>query len=358
METTKILFLAANPFNTDRLSLDEELRAIKEQVREASSGNRFEVISVEAARPDDWLQALNAQRFRMVHFSGHGTKSGALQHVGDDGRAQQVSPDALKNVFRALKGEVRFVIFNACYSRPQAQALVKEIDCAIGMNDTIEDEAAITFIRAFYRALFSGRSVENAFAQGKAALSLQGLAGDQIPELFVRSGVKAAEISLTGASTRSASEAISLFYCYAPEDEQFCRALDKQLIVMQRQGLITKFESQDMQAGDLTPEKMQSALDAAQIILLIVSTDFFASDAIYTEQLKQAMNRRELGAARVIPIIVRPTQGWERSAFGNLAALPKEKRPVSAWKGRREEALYSIAVSIRNVVEGMKKESK
>ena len=82
-------------------------------------------------------------------------------------------------------------MLNACYSRPQAEALAETIDCSIGMNQPIGDEAAIVFAASFYRALGFGRSVQEAFELGKAALLLEGIPEDKTPELLTRAGVDA-----------------------------------------------------------------------------------------------------------------------------------------------------------------------
>jgi hypothetical protein len=81
------------------------------------------------------------------------------------------------------------VVLNACYSIEQATALVRVIDFVVGMNDKVGDKAAIKFAASFYRALGFGRSVQNAFDQGITAIRLEGLAGSDVPELLIRTGV-------------------------------------------------------------------------------------------------------------------------------------------------------------------------
>jgi serine/threonine protein kinase len=100
-----------------------------------------------------------------------------------------VSQAALVNLFQTLKDNIRVVLLNACYSRTQAEAITEQIDCAIGMKQEVGDEAAILFAASFYRALGFGRSVREAFEQGKTALLLEGLDEQAIPELLVRKGV-------------------------------------------------------------------------------------------------------------------------------------------------------------------------
>ena len=87
-------------------------------------------------------------------------------------------------------------MLDACFSRPQAEAITEVIDCAIGMKRAIGDQAAITFAASFYRAIGFGHSVRAAFDQGKTALMLQGIPEVDTPELLVRLGIDAKSLLL------------------------------------------------------------------------------------------------------------------------------------------------------------------
>ena len=68
----KILILTANPKNSDKLRLDEEVREIQEGLQRSRSRDQFEIISKWAVRPDDLRRALLDHEPQIVHFSGHG----------------------------------------------------------------------------------------------------------------------------------------------------------------------------------------------------------------------------------------------------------------------------------------------
>src|SRR3954447_17829712 len=196
MDKLKVLFLAANPAGPQPLQLDEEIRQITAKVRASEHRDSLELVSRWAVRPDDLVQALLEVRPHVVHFSGHGSKAQELILLDDQGNPKPVSKEALAYLFRTLKDNVRVVVLNACYSRPQAEALAEAIDCTIGMNRPIGDEAAIVFAASFYQAVGFGRSVEEAFELGKAALLLEGIPEDQTPELLTHQGVDAAGLRL------------------------------------------------------------------------------------------------------------------------------------------------------------------
>lgn len=189
MNKVTALFLAANPLSTNRLSLDEEIRAITDKIRSSEHREFLELKSVWAVRPDDLIQSLNEHKPHIVHFSGHSSISGEVTFVDNNGVPKFVSPQALKSLFTTLRDNVRTIILNSCYSKIQALAITEVIDCAIGMNDAIGDQAAITFAASFYRAIGFGRSVKEAFEQGRTALLLEGIPEENTPELLVKIGV-------------------------------------------------------------------------------------------------------------------------------------------------------------------------
>jgi hypothetical protein len=185
-----VLFVAANPLATTRLSLDEEVRRIVDKMRGAKYQSSIELRTAWAARPDDLLMSLNQFSPDVLHFSGHGNPEGQLAFVDDGGRAKLVSNRALTATLHSAGSSVQLVVLNACYSKQQAAALIGVIPCAIGMNAAIGDEAAIVFSAAFYRAIAYGGSVRRAFDQAVAALLLEGLPEESTPELLYNSNIE------------------------------------------------------------------------------------------------------------------------------------------------------------------------
>jgi tetratricopeptide (TPR) repeat protein len=199
MKTT-ILFLAANPDGVTKLALDTECRAIREKIRASDFPKALDFRTEWAVRPDDLLQYLNEYRPHVVHFSGHGSASEELVLHNETDQAKPVSKEALRSLFTTLRDNIRLVVLNACYSRAQAEAVVEVIDCAIGMKKAIGDQAAIVFAASFYRALGFGRSVKDAFDQGRTALLLEGIPEENTPDLLVKAGGDASRVFLAGPS--------------------------------------------------------------------------------------------------------------------------------------------------------------
>ena len=197
MSKVKVLFVAANPAGTQPLQLDEEIRQITIKIRASKYRDSLELASQWAVRPDDLLQALLEHRPDIVHFSGHGCRTEeAIILLDQNGLPKPVSKGALAQLFRTLKDNVRVVLLNACWTRPQAEAIAQTIDCTIGMKRAIGDAAAIVFAASFYRAIGFGRSVQEAFDIGKLALLLEGIPEEETPELLTREGADASGLVL------------------------------------------------------------------------------------------------------------------------------------------------------------------
>jgi hypothetical protein len=315
------------------LALDEELRALEERLQEAPARDHIEITSIQAARPDDWLRALKAHRFRVVHFSGHGTREGALQHVGRYGTAQPVSFEALKATLRTLKGDICLLVLNACYSRQQAEMLVEDIDCVLAMNGEIYDRVAITFMQAFYRALFDGRAVQNAFEQGKAALLLEGLPGAHVPELLVRPGVDAANVTLLASSARDKA-----FIAFSPDDKHFLQELHTHLAYGEEKGVLRYWDTTRLEPGTRQQQETLRALASTRIAVLLLSASFFASKAIMQKQLPLLLQAAERDEVRILCVLVRPVSSVDPALeqFGLV-----NEQPLSAITQAKRENVWS-----------------
>jgi hypothetical protein len=197
-----ILFLAANPIETDRLTLDREARAIQVELERSGARDRFEFVTRWAAEPIDLLRELRRLHPAVVHFSGHGRSGGVtgsradtsqsrdvhggedaqdggqcagLLFEGPDGQPQLVSVMALRDAFGAAGSSVKLVVLSACYSELAAEALLAHVDCVVGMAGCVRDAAARSFAIGFYGGLGEGESIAAAHKDGCAAVGLEGL---------------------------------------------------------------------------------------------------------------------------------------------------------------------------------------
>ena len=183
-DVRKILFLGVNPEGTERLRIDEEVRKIDEGLRLSQHRDKFELITKLAVRVKDLRRYLLDESPHIVHFSGHGEGEEGLVFEDDNGNMKLVDGDALANLFKLFSDSIECIVLNACYSNSQSESIVKHIPSVIGMNNKMPDDAAIEFSVAFYDALGAGRTIDFAYELGKSAIEMEGISGNQIPQLL------------------------------------------------------------------------------------------------------------------------------------------------------------------------------
>jgi hypothetical protein len=193
MSKIKILFFASSPQKMSQSDLQIEAREIDEKIHYAEFSHSLEFIPRLAVRSSDVLKALNEVQPHIVHFSGHGRTDGIILLDKDD-QPILVKVDVFKDLFITMKDNVQIVFFNNCYSEENAISVSKVIDCVVGMNTLAEDKSAIVFAASFYSAIGSGRSVQDAFDQGKVELKLEGLPGSATPVLKHRDEVNPSSV--------------------------------------------------------------------------------------------------------------------------------------------------------------------
>lgn len=189
-----ILFLAANPQDTQKLALDQEVRSITEAIRKSEERDGIEFFSRWAVQSLDILQAINETDPEIIHFSGHGSEKGEIVLDDGSGKTTLVSKEAMAAAVISASKKIRLIFFNACFSQQEAKAVVEKVEAAIGMNTEIGDEAAIVFAAQFYSSIGFGLNLQQSFDQAKAALLLKGIPEADTPVLFVKEGLLAADI--------------------------------------------------------------------------------------------------------------------------------------------------------------------
>jgi hypothetical protein len=143
-------------------------------------------------------------------------------------------------------------------------------------------------------------------------------------------------------------EPIALFLSYANEDEALLRKLETHLSLLKRQHLISIWHNRQTSPGSDWGQERESHLQQASLILLLVSSDFLASDSCYDVEMQQALERYEANGARVIPLILRPCT-WRTAPFGHFACLPHNGTPVTMWDNE-DAAWNDVERGIRQVI--------
>lgn len=200
----KILFLASNPSDTAKLQLTTEHSRVSAKLQEAPAPEKFPLKFKQAVTPSEFSQYLFLEKPDIVHFSGHGDRQAPdVQQVMTESRAGRPDPAAaednkqpdesgiflldedkrhahfvnttfltftFKNIVERQKIPIKVVVFNACHSSEQAQAISEIVPYVVGTSWSVGDKAAIAFASGFYFGVAEGMTIENAvnFGIGQA----------------------------------------------------------------------------------------------------------------------------------------------------------------------------------------------
>ncbi|KAM3108618.1 GUN4 domain-containing protein [Phormidesmis sp. 146-33] len=149
---------------------------------------------------------------------------------------------------------------------------------------------------------------------------------------------------------------VTVFFSYSHKDEALRDKLSEHLSILKRHQVIQDWHDRQIGAGAEWATEIDANLNAADIILLLISSSFLNSDYCWGNELQQAMQRHEAGEACVIPVILRPVD-WQGAPFGKLQAFPKDARPVTLWENE-DAALMNVAQGIRVAVEKIAQHKK
>ena len=122
----------------------------------------------------------------------------------------------------------------------------------------------------------------------------------------------------------------TVFFSYSHKDEALRDQLETHLSMLKRQGFIETWHDRRITAGEPLDAAINGNLERADVVLLLVSPDFLASDYCYDKEMKRALARHEASQCTVIPVILRPCD-WYDAPFGGLLAAPKDGKPITQW---------------------------
>ena len=121
-------------------------------------------------------------------------------------------------------------------------------------------------------------------------------------------------------NSKSRSKSIEVFCAYSHKDEDLLEQLENHLSSLKRREVIAVWHDQRIGAGGEWEEEIHEHLNTAHIILLLISSDFLASNYCYNIEMRRAMERHEAKEAHVIPIILRPVD-WEDEPLSKLSGV-------------------------------------
>ena len=147
---------------------------------------------------------------------------------------------------------------------------------------------------------------------------------------------------------------INLFFSYSHVDETMRNELEIHLTMLRRSGLIASWHDRRIGAGENLANEISQHLEEADVILLLLSPHFLASEYCYEIEARRALERHKEGTAVVIPVILQPCDLLS-SPFRELRATPHDGKPVAKFPNAND-AFLEIAQDIRAAAESLHKQ--
>lgn len=141
-----------------------------------------------------------------------------------------------------------------------------------------------------------------------------------------------------------------LFFSHAPEDEHFRAELETHVAPLIREQAVVVWSTHMLAAGEDSQVAVEAQIDAADAILLLLSSDFFASREIQHQQVQRALHRRAACGVPVVPVLVRPCV-WRYGPLADLQPLPRHGKAISSWPNR-DEAWVEVVEGIQAALAG------
>jgi hypothetical protein len=171
----------------------------------------------------------------------------------------------------------------------------------------------------------------------------------ETPQNSAKEMLSVSQPKISSTPSVSPLKSLEIFFSYSHKDKGMLSELQKYLRNLKRQGKIRDWHDGAIGAGNVWAQEIEKHLSQADVILLLISQNFLASEYCHSVEMQQALARHRRNEACVVPIILRPVD-WENTPFCELQALPTGRKPIIKWS-LRDEAYLDVARGIQEIVD-------
>ncbi len=141
---------------------------------------------------------------------------------------------------------------------------------------------------------------------------------------------------------------IAICIVYSRQDEKLREQLETYLAPFKQLDLFSSWQDCTIGEDQGWQHELEDCLSGAQMVLLLVSESFIASDYCYSVELEQLAAQHQSGARCVIPIILQPV-AWQKTPLGQFRVLPRDGQAVTDWADQ-DQAFFSITRGVKAAV--------
>jgi hypothetical protein len=162
-----------------------------------------------------------------------------------------------------------------------------------------------------------------------------------------REGTRGAQKGTQGMPDVQREGAVQVFVSAAAKDERFVQTLEQHLFPLIRGGSVDLWHTGKMPGGVETRTWIAEHLDAADLVLLMVSADFLSGEPTY-EQMERALALQAGEGTRVVPVVVRPVD-LGSTPLASMPRLPRSGLAISS-SSDADKTYTEIVAELRSVV--------
>lgn len=309
----------------------------------------------------DFINPEYQHRIALFHYAGHASGEGWHVEQSDSLANEMAYAEGTARLLANLPN-LQLVFLNGCNTEAQIQLMQQNgIKNIVATAVAINDDVAVEFATAFYRALGEGKTINECFeaaqnlAITKFGTDTRGTWKTPPKEAIAPNcpWIKAFSTPNWSLHNANLSEKpnLSVFMAYAEDDAPQADELHKSLKILKRQGLINTFgmyNTKDRAAGEEADKIFKSQLQNTKIILLLISTNFLTDD-VCNEIEEIAMQRHNDKTAIVIPVWLKTT-ATDGFGFTKIQGLPFNGKFIDKWSNK-DEALTEVTKGLKLTIE-------
>ncbi len=143
-----------------------------------------------------------------------------------------------------------------------------------------------------------------------------------------------------------------VFVSYSHKDEGWLKKVQTHLRALENLGdRVNLWDDTQIRAGMKWRDEIEKALSATKVAILLVSTDFLASEFIRTNELPPLLKAAENEGATVIPIILKPCLFDRHKGLAEFQSINSPTKPLSKLKHtEQDEILVRLATRIAELL--------
>lgn len=144
-----------------------------------------------------------------------------------------------------------------------------------------------------------------------------------------------------------------VFISYSHKDKEYLDRLMVHLKPLSKKGLLDVWVDTRLKTGDLWQEEIEKALTGSGIAILMISSDFMASDFIIDNELPPLLSKAEVKGTKILPVILSPCRFSREPSLSCFQAVNQPDEPLSSMNKESRETIYDklahdIEVAINN----------